>query len=68
VVPTAFCSQRCRGIRDDHGHLSIDQISDQGGQPVIMTLRPALLDHDIAPFDKARVRETAAKRRQNVLE
>jgi len=33
---------------DDHVHLAADQIGGQFGQPIIMTLRPAELDCQVA--------------------
>ena len=49
-----FCRKRCRraGGRDDR-NLTADEIGGQVGQPVVMALRPAVLDHDIPSLDEA---------------
>ena len=39
--------------RSDHGDLSPHQIARQGRQPIVLLLRPAIFDRDIAALDKA---------------
>src|SRR5262245_40757074 len=43
-----------RGVmRSDHRHLTAYQIGCEVGQPVVLVLRPAILDHDILALDVA---------------
>src|ERR1700687_2755685 len=42
----------CPG-RDDHVHLSGKQLRDEDGKPLVLALRPAILDDDISPLDVA---------------
>ena len=45
-------SRPAAAIGRDHRHLAIRQIRRQGGKPVVLTARPAVLDRNIDPFDK----------------
>src|SRR5262249_8413719 len=41
-----------RGVmRSDHRHLTAYQIGCEVGQPIVLVLRPAILDHDILALD-----------------
>ncbi len=48
--------------RDDHLRLAADQISRQFRQPIIMALRPAEFDRQVAPLDIAGFVQCRAKR------
>src|SRR5262249_16851522 len=50
-----FCSMRGRSAAKgrDHCHLAVNQISRQSGQPIIVTLRPAVFDQHVLAFDEA---------------
>jgi hypothetical protein len=39
--------------RDDDGHLTSNQIGRQGGDPIILTLRPAVVDGHVPALDVA---------------
>src|SRR5690242_5512685 len=46
--------RRCHAPhRDDDSHLTSNQIGRQGGNPIISTLRPAVVDGHVPAFDKA---------------
>jgi hypothetical protein len=46
-------SRNCRQgvVRSDHRHLTAYQLSCEGGQSIILILRPAILDRHILAFD-----------------
>ena len=49
-----LCRQRRRSAgRGNHGHLTMNQISRHRRQPIILVLRPAIFDRDVAAFDVA---------------
>jgi hypothetical protein len=39
--------------RNDHGHLTANQIGRQRGQSIVLKLRPAIFDRDILSFNIA---------------
>ena len=45
----------------DHGDLPADQIGRQRRQPIVLLLRPAIFDRDIAALDKAGVTQALAE-------
>ena len=55
VVVAAFAANTPIDLagRSDHGDLSPHQIARQGRQPIVLLLRPAIFDRDIAALDKA---------------
>src|SRR5262249_9796878 len=61
-----LCGQRRRSIRDDHGHLSADQIGRQHWESVVLILRETVFNDDVLALDIARFFQALAKRRQDV--
>ena len=59
----SFGRERDRGDRrDDHGHLSADQIGHQCRRSVILTLEPVVFDGHVLAFDVAAFHEAFAER------
>ena len=52
VVVAALAAVRCRP-RDDHGHLTADQIGRQRRQSIVLALGPAVFDRDVLALDIA---------------
>ena len=65
VAALAASAATVRGRVDDR-HLAANQIGRQRRQAIILTLRPAVFDADIAVFDIAGVVQALAERRQIV--
>jgi hypothetical protein len=61
-----LCGQRRRSIRDDHGHLSANQIGRQHRESVVLILRETVFNDDVLALDIARFFQALAKRRQDV--
>src|SRR5262245_3192481 len=57
------CAGRAARHRD-HRHPTTDQIGRQFLHPIVLTLRPAILDRDVLTFHKARFVEPLPERRQ----
>ena len=56
IVVVAALAASAAGVLppvDDHGHLAADQIGRQRRQPVVLALRPAIFDRDVAALDVA---------------
>lgn len=45
--------RRCAPRRGDHRHLAANQIECQGRQPIVVPVRPTVLDADVLAFDEA---------------
>src|SRR5262249_5473562 len=52
-----LCGQRRRSIRDDHGHLSANQIGRQHRESVVLILRETVFNDDVLALDIARFLE-----------
>ena len=61
-----LCGQRRRSIRDDHGHLSANQIGRQHRESVVPILRETVFNNDVLALDIARFFQALAKRRQDI--
>ncbi len=56
--------RECRRVAtfgDDHIDLAADELGGQPGQPIEMTLRPAIFDGDVVPFDIAHLAQPVAE-------
>ena len=64
VVVAALAASAAGGAaaRDDHGHLTADQIGRQCRQSIILTLRPAIFDRHILALDIAGFAQALAER------
>ena len=55
VAVAALAASAAAGAaaRDDHGHLTADQIGGQRRQSIVLTLRPTIFDRHVLAFDIA---------------
>ena len=53
-----YCQRRWKPGRAYRGDRAQDQIGRQSGQPIVMSFRPAVLDHDVPALDIAGLSET----------
>jgi hypothetical protein len=58
---------RCPTLRDDDVHLQTDQVSREGGVPIILALGPSGLDGDVLTFHIAQIPQALAKGLETAL-
>jgi hypothetical protein len=60
-----LCRKRCRSCRrSNHGHMTMNQVSRHRRQPVMLVLRPAIFDCDVAAIDVTGLAQPFEKGRQ----